>query len=238
VRFALLLMVSCSTEIEHGLDEAAANRMVLALHRAGIRADKQPDPAEASRFSVSVPGKQLGRALEALRSEGLPGAPQDGMGEVFAEASLIPTPTEERARYERAVAGELARSIEGLHGVLDARVHLAIPTRDPLAPDEAVPSRPRASVLIHVNGQTPPERDVRALVAGAVEGLLPSDVTVVVARHAVARSTVRPDRRVGPGLVLASVLIAALAVALLHSIQHARSLRRRIAAGRGPGRTP
>ena len=235
----LLLLASCSAELEHGLDEASANRMVLSLHRAGIRADKRPDAGGGSRFAVSVAGREVGRALDVLRAEGLPRAPQAGMDEVFGEASLIPTGTEERARYERAVAGELARTLERLQGVLDARVHLAVPMRDPWAPPDRDPPRPRASVMLRVDGQTPREGDVRALVAGAVDGLAPADVTVVAVKRSHARTAgpASPDRRVSAAwLAFASMLIAALAVALLLAIHQARALRRRLGVARGEGR--
>ena len=45
----------------------------------------------------------------------------------FAQASLVPTATEERVRAAQALSGELSRSLERLEGVLDARVHLSLP---------------------------------------------------------------------------------------------------------------
>ena len=65
-------------------------------------------------------------------------------------------------------------------GVLDARVHVALPDVDTLRLEGPVP-RPRASVLLRHRGPASPlsPGDVRQLVAGAVQGMEPADVAVV-----------------------------------------------------------
>jgi len=243
-RVALILLLcpallgSCSARIEHGLDEASANGIILALERAGIPASKEAEPG-SDTFSVSVPGRAVGQALEVLRAEGLPRRPEVGL-EAFDEPGWVPTATEERARYEHALAGELARSIESLDGVLDARVHVSVPARDALLPSDSPPPRPRASVLIQVDGKGSPlgTGDVRALVTGAIQGLAAEDVSVVVARRSTTRTPrTRPPPRVVSAVWLgvATLLIAGLAVALLISVAYGRALRRRIRAHRTKG---
>jgi len=78
------------------------------------------------------------------------------------------------------VAGELERSLRGLDGVVSVRVHLAVPVQDALSPDET-PTQPSASVLLRHRGAQPPiaTNDVQRLVAGAVPGLRPAQVSVV-----------------------------------------------------------
>ncbi|MFW6067422.1 MAG: secretion protein [Myxococcota bacterium] len=195
-----LLLVGCETAVEGGLPEAQANRVLVALHEAGIGARKEPEGGRGEpTFAVHVPSDDVARALEVLRAEGLPKPADPGFHEVFGEGSLVPTATEERGRYAAALAGELSRSIEAIDGVVDARVHVAIPDARGFALDDA-PLRPRGSVLVkHRPNRSPiDESAVRALVAGAVEDMRPEDVSVVLvpapARAPVERALVK----VGP----------------------------------------
>ncbi len=180
--FALALG-GCDAAIAGGLDEAQANEIVVALDGQGISALKarEEGASETPTFRVDVSREETARALTALRTAELPRARERGIEEVFGAGGLVPTATEERARFTAALSGELVRTLESIDGVLDARVHLALPERRDL-PLDAPPARPRASVLIkYRRGPTRPWDDasVRALVAGAVDGLDAADVTVV-----------------------------------------------------------
>src|SRR5262249_31617733 len=131
-------------------------------------------------------------------SEELPHRQQPGLAEVFAEGGIVPTATEERARYTAALSGELARSIESIDGVLAARVHVALPdSRD--VPLDGPPPRPRASVMIKFRGAHAPYDDaqIRALVAGAVDGMDTGDVAVV--------GVAAPRARLAPAATLVRV---------------------------------
>ena len=175
-----LLLCACEASVEAGLEETEANAIVVALHEAQIGARKEPDPGGDETYQVVVAADDVGPALQRMREEGLPRPASPGLGEVFAEGGLVPTATEERARYVAALGGELASSIEAMEGVLDARVHVALPDTRRIALDEEKP-RPRASVLIRHRGPRAhyDEDSVRALVAGAVQDMAPTDVAVV-----------------------------------------------------------
>jgi len=177
---AALLVAGCEAAVESGLEEAEANAIVVALHEAQIGARKEPDPGGDERYRVLVPADDVGPALERMREEGLPRPQAPGFDEMFGEPGLVPTATEEQARYVAALGGELSASIEAMEGVLDARVHVALPDRRRIALDEEAP-RPRASVLIRHRGARPAYSDdaVRALIAGAVQDMAPTDVAVV-----------------------------------------------------------
>ena len=179
---ALSISAACDATVASGLEESEANRIVVALEAQDIGADKQRIAAgtDETLWDVSVAPDDVGRALAVLRAADLPRTPERGIAEVFGEGSLVPTATEERARYAAALAGELAASIEAIDGVLDARVHVALPEARDFALDEAPPA-PRASVLIkHRPGDAPyDESEVRELVAGAVDGMTVESVAVV-----------------------------------------------------------
>ena len=187
---AAVAVAGCSTAILHEVDERSANEVLGALERAGIAADKAPDDAAvgagAPSFTVRVARGDGARALELLRALGLPHDRRRGFAETYAQPSLIPTASEERARYLDALAGEIERTLESADGVVSARVHLVPETVDPLADPAAGAARQgggaRAAVLLKARGGRAPlaARDVQKLVAGSVPGLDPDAVAVVV----------------------------------------------------------
>ena len=182
VLWAALLLGGCESTIAEGLDETQANLILVTLEAHEIGGDKQRVSAAGGdpSWEVRVSNDDVGPALAVLRAADLPRAEEPGFADVFGEGSLVPTATEERARYGAALAGELAASIEAIDGVLDARVHVAMPEPRDFALDQE-PPRPRASVLIkHLPGAPPyDETQIRSLVAGAVHGMAPEDVAVV-----------------------------------------------------------
>ena len=175
---------ACSTNLLHGLDERAANESIAALEHAGIAAEKTADEAGATTFTVRIARPDGARALNLLRSLGLPRDRRHGFAEVYGQPSLIPTASEERARYLEALAGEIERTLETADGVVSARVHLVLEESDPLSIDARPRTAARAAVLLKARGgRAPlPEADVQRLVAGSVPGLDPAAVAVVMIR--------------------------------------------------------
>jgi type III secretion protein J len=184
VIFALSL-VACSQAINHGLSEDQANEIQVVLERNGIQATKAAEEGgETVAFTISVPKRDAARAMQILRENDLPQQQAKGFNEVFAKTSLIPTAMEEKALYLQAVCGELAKTIEAINGVVDARVHVVLPESDILKQELQGPTTPKAAVLIKYkvrrNGEMPYKPDdIRQLVANSVEALKASDVTVV-----------------------------------------------------------
>jgi type III secretion protein J len=227
VALAALVSSGCSTNILHGIDERAANDAARALERAGIGAEKiaQDDVGVGSgagtRFTVRVARGDGARALDLLSALGLPRDRRHGFSETYGQPSLIPTPSEEHARYLDALTGEIERTLQEVDGVVSARVHLVPEEADPLAVDGKPRAAARAAVLITTRpGQTPiAERDVQRLVAGSVAGLDAAAVVVVftaatapaTADAEIALAQVGP-LRVSPGS--RTVLVAALAAGL------------------------
>ena len=219
---AFLVALGCSAPIQHGLDESAANDVVTALERAGIGAGKTRDDDGA--FAVCVARADAVAALELLRSLGLPRGKRLGFGDVYKQPSLLPTPTEERARYVEALAGEMAGTLESVDGVINARVHLVLPEPDPLAIDGKPRVPAQAAVLLKTMAGRPQpiaEADVQKLVAGSVPGLAPAAVSVVFT-SAAAAPTGRVARLVALGPLLLPTesrgLLVAVAVVVLAAL--------------------
>lgn len=224
-------LLGCSAAIEHGLEEPAANEVVTSLERAGIAASKSRDDGNSDAFVVVVSKADVVRSMELLQSLGLPRGRRAGFGEVYKQGSLLPTPTEERAKYLQALSGEIVRTLETVDGVVSARVHLVLPEADPLAMDGKPKVAAQAALLIKTRSSHSlpiAESEVRKLVAASVTGLDPAAVVVVFSAAADAPAPATGLVALGPlrmtagsrTIVLvmaatASALMASLAVLLL-----------------------
>jgi len=244
---AAVTVAACSTNILHGVDESSANEATAALERAGIGAEKVPDEGAATAaagatYTIRVAHADGTRAVDLLRALGLPHDRRRGFAETYGQPSLIPTPSEERARYVDALAGEIERTLESADGVVSARVHLVLEESDPLAADAKPRNPARASVLLKARPVSAPFRDadVQRLVSASVAGLEPAAVSVVMTPAAdpsggsAAPLTALGPLRVTPGtrpLLLAALagglgLLALLATLLLLTARRIAALER------------
>jgi type III secretion protein J len=246
----ILALGGCSVEIIHDLQESQANEILAALNSQGVDGDKlRVAQGSKASYTVSVGRGDAVTAWRVLREQNLPQPQRQGLGEVFGKTGLIPTATQERALMHHALAGELSRTLQSVDGVLEARVHVVLSTRDPLAPaDQPLPG-PKASVLVHVGAQPPLQAaQVQQLVAGAVKGLKPAAVSVVFVKGSRAKKRARGGAgpalaRVGPFAVAASsrgtllvtliagvMVIVVLTLAVLVVIRRSRKIAAQAAA--------
>jgi flagellar M-ring protein FliF len=156
------------------LAEQDAGAIVEAL-----RAEKVPFRLEDGGRAVLVPAERLYELRLAVASRGLPEG--GGVGfELFDRQALGQTDFLQRLNYQRALQGELGRTIGGLGGVESARVHLALPERSLFLGEDR---RPSASVVVKLApGRALSGAQIEGivhLVAASVEGLAADGVTVV-----------------------------------------------------------
>lgn len=182
---AAALFTGCTAEVYHGLDEASANDMIVALEQHGIDGDKAPDPNEEGRWVVTVPAASEVEAWRVLEAEGLPRPEVKGFDNFYPTGGLIPTTSEERVMLQYATSQELRRSLLTVDGVVDARVNLVLPEKARVPMPNQEPEEPRASVLIKyrpgAEDAAPVDAaQVRALVSGGVEDLEPERVNVIL----------------------------------------------------------
>jgi type III secretion protein J len=197
---ALLGLGGCSTPIAGGLDEGDANRVVVALESHGIGADKEADAQNEGRYRVLVSHEDAASAAQVLSQENLPPPRTPGVLDALGESSLVPSRTSEHAKLVAGTAGDLERSLRSVDGILGVRVHLAVPSRTPFEGGDQ-PEKSSASVLIRHRGATAPlaTKEVQNLVAGAVPGMLPDQVSVVMVPSPVSdRLPQRELSRLGP----------------------------------------
>ena len=128
--------------------------------------------------TVEVPSDVVYQTRIDIASVDMPSSGKVGYG-ILDNQDITSSEFSQRIGFQRAMEGELAKTIEAIDGVNVATVHLAIPKNDTFALDE---QKATASVMVKTApGKTLAGRQVQAivnLVSGGIEGLAPTDVTV------------------------------------------------------------
>ena len=91
-----------------------------------LKSDKIPYELSHGGQTIRIPANALYETRLKLASEGLPEGGEVGM-EIFDDSSLGMTEFIQKLNYQRALQGELSRTIKSLDAVVQARVHLVIP---------------------------------------------------------------------------------------------------------------
>ena len=129
--------------------------------------------------TILVPADKVHEARLKLASQGLPKGSVVGF-EILESQKFGLTQFQEQLNYQRALEGELARSIQTLAPVASARVHLALPKNSGFLRDRQAPT---ASVLVQLHPGKTLERGQVAgivhLVASSIPELTPKNVSVV-----------------------------------------------------------
>jgi len=129
--------------------------------------------------AVLVPADRVYDARLKLASQGLPKGGNVGF-ELMENQKLGSSQFIEQVNFQRAMEGELARSIESVSAVQAARVHLAMPKDSIFVSEQKTPT---ASVLLNLHpGRVLDPQQVSAivhLVASSVPELPPKNVTIV-----------------------------------------------------------
>ncbi len=173
------------------LAEKDASAIVATLQAQGV-----PHRVDLGGGAVYVPADQVHRLRMELATKGLPGG--DGVGfEIFDKGQFGLSDFVQRTNYNRAIQGELARTISQLDGVSAARVMIVQPENRLLLTEQGV--KPTASVFVEVRNRLEPEavNSIRHLVANAVQGLLPDAVAVVDQRGRVLSTELKEDPLLG-----------------------------------------
>jgi len=157
------------------LDTRDSSRVVQTLSAEGIPYQLAEDGA-----SVMVPGKEVARARLVLAERGIPGGGSIGY-EIFDDASSMGTTNfMQNLNMQRALEGELAKSIQTINSVNSARVHLVLPKRQLFSREQ---QEATASVTLRMSGSARLEKDqilaIQHLIATSVPDLLPSRVSIV-----------------------------------------------------------
>ncbi|NNE70240.1 MAG: flagellar M-ring protein FliF, partial [Rhodothermales bacterium] len=158
-----------------GMDQADTGQVIESLRSRGVEYELRD-----SGNAIYVPEEQVYELRASLAQTGVVSDGAPGYEKIFGGGTLGQTKVIIDMNMRRALEGELSRSITSLQQVDLARVHLVTPERSAFR-ETAVP--PSASVVLKMTrgaGLSITQIDgIAALVAGAVEGLEQSDVTVI-----------------------------------------------------------
>ena len=156
-----------------GLEPDDARQMEQVLAQAQI-----PLEPSADGSGILVPAAQLDKARLAAAAKG--GVKSGRLGfEIFDKPNWVGSEFDEQVNFQRALEGELERTIGTLSDVASARVHLVMP-HDSLFRDQERPAK--AAVVIRLRHRSLAEGEpdaIRNLVASAVDGLAPEHVVLV-----------------------------------------------------------
>ncbi|SHG26908.1 flagellar M-ring protein FliF [Jatrophihabitans endophyticus] len=127
---------------------------------------------------INVPVDQVDTARLAVSAAGLPNSGQTGYA-LLDKEGVTTSQFKQQVDYQRAVEGELAKTIQSIQGVQAASVHLAIPQEDVFNDGTSTPT---AAVLLTVSPGTQltasQVQSVVYLVSSSVQGMKTGNVTV------------------------------------------------------------
>lgn len=175
VAFLLVKMASAPsyTTALAGIQPAQTAKVTAALDAQGIAYELRNNGT-----AVAVEKSQLPQARVALASAGVDSNQQPGF-ELLDKQKLGTSDFQQKINYQRALEGEIARTINQVQGVSGAQVQLTLP-QDTLFADQKKPAT--AAVLLGGTGPASLDpgavRGIASLVSSSVEGLTPSNVTI------------------------------------------------------------
>lgn len=143
--------------------------------------------------SIFVQGSDVHKVRLELSAQGLPSGRSIGF-EIFDKGNFGISDFHQRTNYNRAIQGELSRTISQMKGIRSARVMIVVPETRLLINNDGS-SKPTSSVFIDTGGKRMGDSSINAvrfLVANAVEGLEVDQVAVVD-----EQGTVLSERLVG-----------------------------------------
>lgn len=144
-----------------------------------LRENRVPYQLANEGTAIMVPASRVHETRLDLAGAGLPRG--GGVGfEIFDKTSLGTTDFVHRLNYQRALQGELARTIRQFRQIRSARVHIATPKESVFIEDQREPS---ASISLSLQGREKLSKNqiqaIVNLVACAVPSLTPENITVV-----------------------------------------------------------
>jgi flagellar M-ring protein FliF len=156
-----------------GLDPAETGKVTGTLDEKGIGYEVRNNGT-----AIAVEKAQMAQARIALAEKGLPGTGDQPGFELFDKQKLGASDFQQQVTYQRALEGQIARTVKQVDGVDGVSVRLVLP-EDQLFEESQTPAT--AAVLLEgpANGLEPGSvRGIAQLVASSVKGLKTSNVSI------------------------------------------------------------
>jgi flagellar M-ring protein FliF len=160
--------------ISSGLDPAQTGKVTAALDAKGIAYELRNNGT-----ALAVEKSQTAQARIALASAGLDGGSDSQPGfELFDKQKLGSSDFQQKVTYQRALEGQVAKTLEQVQGVNGVQVRLVL-AEDQLFSDNATPAT-AAVLLANSTGSLDPGavRGIAQLVSSSVKGLKPANVSI------------------------------------------------------------
>jgi flagellar M-ring protein FliF len=158
-----------------GMQPKEASEVVSILQSSGVKYKLDPSTGQ-----LLVPASKVQSLRLKLAAEGLPRSAAPGMDILSEDQGFGTSQFVERARYQKALEEELARSIIGIQNIRSARVHLAVPKQSMFVRDR---KEATASVVVNLYaGRSLEQGQVAAIthmVAASVPNMKSANVNVV-----------------------------------------------------------
>ena len=169
------LMKPTMTPLFSGLSGTDASAIVDKLSADGVSYELSDGGS-----TILVPAEKVYAERLAMASAGLPSA-ADGQGYSLLDSmGMTSSEFQQQVTYQRAIEGELAKTIGAISGVQAATVHLAIPDKSVFVSEAADPT---ASVFVKTapgtNLGSDKVQSIVHLVSAGIDGMQPSDVAVI-----------------------------------------------------------
>ena len=175
VAIVLWMQTPNYTRLPGQLSGQTLNDVISVLERNNIRYNVDPSTGSVMVDSSKVNEAKLKLAAESLSLTSGHGFEMIEKDQGFGTSSFL-----QKARYKRAIEGELARTISSMRPVRSARVHLALPKDSAFIRNKQEAS---ASVFISlIPGHAIEKNQIAAitnLVASSISNLKTSQVTIV-----------------------------------------------------------
>ena len=144
-----------------------------------LKSQKIPYELAAEGRTIRIPANKVPEVRLQLATLGLPEGSEVGL-ELFQESTLGMTDFVQKLNFQRALQGELSRTIKSLDAVDQVRVHLVIPKESLFIKEKP---KGKASVMLKIKaGKSLTQEQIQGivhLVSSSVEGILPEDVVIV-----------------------------------------------------------
>ncbi len=174
---AFVWLISWSSREEYGLlfgkmDPTEAAKVIEKLDEM-----KEKYKLANNGTSILISAEKVYETRIKLSTDGI-GIKQGTGFEIFDKTTLGMTEKVQSINFQRAMEGELQRTIETITNIDYVRIHLVFPEDKLFKEDQQEPS---AAVLVKLRQKLKPRQieGISNLIASAVEGLEPSNVNIV-----------------------------------------------------------
>ena len=189
----IIVLIIYGTQAEYGvlfsdLKTTDAQTIIEKLKTANV-----PYKLSGGGTVISVPTERVTELRLQMAAAGVLSGGHVGF-DIFDQSNFGATDFAQRVNYQRALEGELARTLEGMDEVETARVHIT-PSRESIFTEKAQPAKASVVMRVRQNRELSRERTeaVINLIASAVEGLDPKDISVMDTRGRVLTAPTRGE---------------------------------------------